>query len=295
MASKNQLRLFVFALAFLLSASTSVRAQEPIPFRLNKHYNILVKALINNVDSAELMFQIAMREASLAPNRVSKVPSVAFDTSEFPEGLSKVNSIQVADTKVDSIWIWDNEYTGYEADGKIGTQLFGNKIFKINYDKSQFELYDQLPDTSGFISIPLQRKRGQLFVEVSSIIDGQAVATDFLLQSGFSGALLYSNAFTDQHTLDSKLAVKSEKEFKNSAGDKLINLVCELPQLNFGGYSFTQVPVNVMSGAIKNQATGYLGADLIHRFNWIIDVKANKAYIQKNKHFEDPFYFTVNS
>jgi len=77
----------------------------------------------------------------------------------------------------------------------------------------------------------------------------------------------------------------------NSAGDKLNNLVCELPQLRFGTTSLKQVPVNVMSGAIKNQPTGYMGADLIHRFNWIIDVKGKMAYIQKNKHVEDLFYF----
>jgi len=282
----------ITALTLLLSALiSSLQAQERIPFQLNNHYNILVKALINDVDSATLMFQIAMREGSLAPDRKVRVESVKFDTTEFPEGLSKVNRIQVANTKIDSVWIWNNEFTGYGADGKVGIQLFNGKVFKINYDKSQFELYDQIPDTKGFVAVPLVSKRGQLFVQVTSTVDNNELPGEFLLQSGFSGALLYNNAFADTHALATKLPVKNEKTMKNSAGDKLINLICELPALHIGGFDLKDVPVNVMSGDIKNQPTSYMGADLIHRFNWIIDIKGKMAYIQKNKNFDDAFYF----
>ena len=120
-------KLSTTVLIGLISLST-IQAQDIIPFRLNKHNNILVKALINQKDSVELMFQIAMQEGSLAPNRKNKVESVQFDHDEFPEGLSKGNLIQVAQVKVDKLWIWDNELTGPEAEGKIGTQLFGKKI-----------------------------------------------------------------------------------------------------------------------------------------------------------------------
>ncbi|MFZ4861056.1 hypothetical protein ACL9RF_02635 [Sphingobacterium sp. Mn56C] len=275
----------------LVSLICASQAQEIIPFRLNNHYNILVKALINDSDSANLMFQIAMHEGSLAPNRINKVPSVKFDTAEFPEGLSKNNRIQVANTRLDSVWIWDNEYTGYEADGKIGTQLFKNKIFKINYDNSCFEVYDNLPSTQGFIALPLISKRGQLFIAANSILKNQVLTTEFMLQSGFSGAVIFGNTFTEQHSLENELTIIDEKTVLNSGGNKSKNLIALLPHLQIGRDEFHAIPVNISVGDLKNQPQSYIGADLIHRFNWIIDVKGKTAYLQKNKNFQDPYYF----
>lgn len=268
------------------------QAQEIIPFKMNGHYNILVEGIINQKDTVDLMFQMAMREASLAPNRTHQVESVVFDTTDFPEGLSKGNRIQVGKTVVEPIWIWDNEYTGHGAEGKIGTQLFGDQIFKINYDASQFELYDKLPDITGFIALPLEQKNGQLFVEVVSTVGEKEIQTKVLLQSGFSGAILFNNQLADEYHLAEALPRLEEKTMMNSAGQKFTSLVCEIPAITIGGIRFEIVPVQVFTGEIKNQTTSYMGADLIHRFNWIIDKKGGYAYIQKNAYFKDLYYFT---
>lgn len=278
-------------ITFFIVSITSTFAQEIIPFRMNGHYNIIVKALLNNRDSADLMFQIAMREGSLAPTRKRKMESVIFDTSEFKEGLSKINRIRIADTELDSIWIWDNEYTGYEAEGKIGTQLFKNKIFSINYDKSFFQLHEKLPDTTGFIGLPLHSKNGRLFLNLSSNFGDENISHEVMLQSGFSGTIFYNNQLADTNDLPLKLVIMKETEVKNSAGDKLKSLICILPTLDIAGVSFSEIPVNLFEGAIKNQSITYMGADLIHRFNWIFDIKGGKAYLQKNNHFNDIFYF----
>lgn len=267
------------------------QAQEVIPFKMNGHYNILVEGIINQKDTVDLMFQLAMQEASLAPNRTHPVKSVVFDTTEFPEGLSKGNRIQVGETVVEPIWIWDNEYTGNGAEGKIGTQLFGDHIVKINYDMSQFELYDTLPATTDFIRLPLEQKNGQLFVEVVSTVEAKEIQIKVLLQSGFSGALLFNNYLADEYHLADVLPRLEEKTMLNAAGQKLTSLVCEIPAITVGGIRFEKAPVQMFTGEIKNQTTSYIGADLIHRFNWIIDKKGGYAYIQKNKYFEDPYYF----
>lgn len=281
--------LIVF-FVFLFSFSTA-KSQEKIPFRLNEHYNILVDGVINQRDSVVLMFQIAMREASLAPDRRSKVESVVFDTTDFPEGLSKGNRIQVGNTLVEPIWIWDKEYTGNGAEGKIGTQLFNGQIFAINYDQSQFEIYTHLPDTREFVALPLTHEQGRLFIEVSSIVNEKEIKTKFLLQSGFSGMLLYNNQVADENQWAEVLPRLDEKTLMNSAGEKLTNLIVEMPTVLINSFRFTHVPVNIFTGEIKNQPTSYFGADFIHRFNWIIDMQGGYAYIQPNKYFSDAYYF----
>ncbi len=282
------------SLIFILLAiffSSVIKSQEIIPFKMNGHYNILVESIINKKDTVDLMFQIAMREASLSPNRTHKVESVVFDTTNFSDGLSKENSIRVGEIIVEPIWIWDNEHTGHGAEGKIGVQLFGDKIVKINYDQSQFELYSFLPDTTEFIRLPLEQKNGQLFIDVVSKVGNQKIPTKVLLQSGFSGAILYNNQLADNYQLANILQRLDEKKMTNSAGQQLINLVCTMPVIEIDSIHFNDVPVNLFAGEIKNQTTNYFGADFIHRFNWIIDIKGKTAYIQKNKYFTDSYYF----
>ena len=286
----KQLKVLQLIILLVIMVNSAL-AQEVIPFRLNNHNNILVKALINDVDSVELMFQIAMQEGSLAPDRKNLVQSVKFDTSEFPEGLSKVNRIKVANSIIDSVWIWNNEYTGPEAEGKIGTLLFQGKIFKINYSQSQFELYDKLPSLEGYNKIPVKTKNGQLFLQLTSILGDQSFADEFLMQSGFSGAILYNNQLTDTYQLAQKIRVLEEKTMTNSAGQKLSSLICLMPQIKIDNFTFKDVPVSLFSGEIKNQKTNYIGADLIHRFNWIIDIKGGFAYMQRNEAFQDKYYF----
>ncbi|MBA8986594.1 hypothetical protein [Sphingobacterium cellulitidis] len=286
----NKLKLLQL-ITLLFSMINSALAQEIIPFRLNNHHNILVKAIINEVDSVELMFQIAMQEGSLAPDRKNPVQSVKFDSTEFPEGLSKVNQIKVANTIIDSVWIWNNEYTGPEAEGKIGTLLFQGKIFKINYSQSQFELYDKLPTLEGYHKIPIKTKNGQLFLQLTSMFGDQPSTDEFLMQSGFSGAILYNNQFADTNQLAQKLPVLEEKTMTNSAGQKLSSLICLMPEIKIDSFTFKEVPVSLFTGEIKNQKTNYIGADLIHRFNWVIDVKGGYAYIQRNEAFSDKYYF----
>ena len=285
-----------YFLIFLLCISVVgfAKGQDTIPFKLNDHYNILVKALINEMDSADLMFQISMQEASLSPNRERKMSSVKFDTTEFPEGLSKVNRIQVAGVTVDSIWIWDNELTGYGAEGKIGLKMFQNKVFKMDFDASQFVLYDALPDTGWYRKLPLKLNRGQLFVEASSRSGEKEQTDEYLLQSGFSGAVLYNQNISHDLQLTG-LPIIEKKVMKNSSGKEVHNMIAVLSSFEISDFQFNEVPVNFFVGDGFKQLSNYLGADMIHRFNWIIDIKGGYAYIQKNKNFEDPYYFGKKS
>lgn len=67
-------RVILFAFIFLFS--NFIKAQEIIPFRVTKYNNIIIKALVNNKDSLNLMFQIAMEDASISPERLNPAKSI---------------------------------------------------------------------------------------------------------------------------------------------------------------------------------------------------------------------------
>jgi hypothetical protein len=51
----------------------TIKAQEAIPFRITKYNNLIIKTLVNNKDSLDLMFQIAMKDALFHLNAPEKL------------------------------------------------------------------------------------------------------------------------------------------------------------------------------------------------------------------------------
>lgn len=269
----------------LLSFLSTIQAQEIIPFRITKHNNIIVKTLVNDKDSLDLMFQIAMEDASISPDRKRNADHIIFK-----DEISDGNTIKIGKKKYENIRFFDNELTGHEADGKIGTGIFKGKIFKIDYDNSRFVVYDKMPDLKGYQSVPLLLKNEQLFIPATSVIEKQNVEAYFLLQSGYSGGILYSNEFADGKELDKKLKVTGEKTLKNSAGQSVITKNGILPVLKVGNFVLKDVSAGFFAGELKIQKSSYLGADLLRRFNWIFDVERKKVYIKPSKYFKKTYY-----
>lgn len=269
----------------LLSFLSTIQAQEIIPFRITKHNNIIVKTLVNDKDSLDLMFQIAMEDASISPDRKRNADHIIFK-----DEISNGNTIKIGKKKYENIRFFDNELTGHEADGKIGTRIFKGKIFKIDYDNSRFVVYDKMPDLKGYQSVPLLLKNEQLFIPATSVIEKQNVEAYFLLQSGYSGGILYSNEFADGKELDKKLKVTGEKTLKNSSGQSVITKNGILPVLKVGNFVLKDVSAGFFAGELKIQKSSYFGADLLRRFNWIFDAERKVVYVKPNRYFNKAYY-----
>jgi len=273
----------------LLSAGFSIHAQQTIPFRITKHNNIIVKTLVNKKDSLDLMFQIAMEDASISPERQRKADHIVFNKEEISEN----NTVQIGKLTLNNIRFSDNQLAGHEADGKIGTILFGGKAFKIDYDNSQFIIYDQKPDVKDYQPIATLYDQEAFYIAADNVIDGdKQQEAYFLLQSGYSGGLLYSNDFTAEKELDKKLKITGEKTLKNSSGKSIITKQGILPFLKVGNNILKDVSAGFFVGDLKKQTVNYFGADLLRRFNWVFDADRKTAYIKPSKYFSAPYYKT---
>lgn len=271
--------------SFLLLSISFVKAQETIPFRITKHNNIIVKTLVNDKDSLDLMFQIAMEDASISPERKRNADHIIFK-----DEISDGNSIKIGEKSYKNIRFFNNELTGHEADGKIGTGIFKGKTFKIDYDNNQFVIYDKAPDLKGYQSIPLFSENGQFFIVADNVIEDQQQEVYFLLQSGYSGGLIYSNEFADGKNLDQKLKITGEKTMKNSAGQSVTTKQGILSFMKVGNFILKDVSAGFFVGDLKVQKVNYFGADLLRRFNWIFDADRNKVYIKPSKYFNESYY-----
>lgn len=276
-------------LIILLCASfLVVKAQEKIPFRITKHNNIIVKALVNDKDSLDLMFQIAMEDASISPERKRNANHIIFK-----DKVSENNTVKIGKFTLKNVEFSDNELTGHEADGKIGTQMFKGKPFKIDYDNNQFVIYDKMPDVNELKEYGvtlLFSEHGLFHIIADNVIDDKQQEVYFLMQSGYSGGLLYSNEFSDKQELDKKLKVTGEKTLRNSAGKSIVTKQGILPFLKIGKIVLKDVTAGFFVGDLKTQTTNYFGADVMRRFNWIFDDERKTAYFKPSKYFSEPYY-----
>ncbi|MET3037147.1 hypothetical protein ABXT08_13635 [Chryseobacterium sp. NRRL B-14859] len=264
-----------------------IKAQQIIPFRITKNHNIIVKTLVNKKDSLDLMFQIAMKDCSLSPDRQRKADHIIFDKEE----ISDHNIVQIGKLTLEDVRFFNNELSGREADGKIGTGLFEGKTFKIDYDNNQFVIYDKQPDLKEFQPLMTIFDHDAFYISADNVVDGQLQQEAyFALQSGYSGGILYSNSFAEKQDLNKKLKVTGEKTLKNSKGQTLITKQAILPFFKIGDIVFKNIPVGFFAGELKTQNVSYFGADMLRRFIWVFDADRKTAYIKPSKYFSEPYY-----
>lgn len=274
---------------YLLSAGCFVaKSQQTIPFRVTKSNNIIVKTLVNKKDSLHLMFQIAMKNGAISPDKQRKTDHIIFNK----EKISNDNTIDIGNLSWKNISFTDHQLAGPEADGKIGTVLFEGKTFKIDYDNHQFVIYDEKqPDLKGFQPIHIIMDHEAFYISADNVVDGvRQQEAYFALQSGYSGGILYSNDFTEKQQLDKKLKVLGEKTLKNSRGESLITKQAVLPFFKLDRFVFKDLSIGFFAGDLKTQNVSYFGADMLRRFIWIFDSKRNIAYIKPSKYYSEPYY-----
>jgi hypothetical protein len=279
---KKTCLLLLFTAGFFHS-----QAQQTIPFRVTQHHNIIVKTLVNKKDSLDLMFQISMKDASVSPQRQHKADHIIFNKDE----ISDNNTVDIGKITLNNVRFFDNELTGHEADGKIGTGMFTGKTFKIDYDNNEFVIYDQQPDLKDYTPVTLFYQDDQFTINADNVIDGKKQQEAyFLLQSGFSGALMYSNDFAEEKELDKKLKIIGEKNFKTSNGATVTTKQGVLPFFKLGNFVFKDVSAGFFTGSVKMQTKNYFGADMLRRFNWVFDADRKTAYIKPSKYYSEPYY-----
>ncbi|MCC9042008.1 hypothetical protein LNQ81_04735 [Myroides sp. M-43] len=261
-------------------------AQVHIPFRLTTYNNMLIKTVVNERDSLNLMFQVAMDDGAISPEATAKVVGLKFDK----EGYSASNKVQIAGTNWENVSFINNQYSGQESDGKIGMLLFKDKVLEINYDSAELVRHEVMPSIEGYVAIPVKHRNGAMFIDVVSEITGESYTHPFYLQSGYAGAMLYDDIFSEKNVLSEKLVTISERELKNSAGKSVITKTAEVSRVSVGGFELNNVAVGYFVGELKNQSFSLFGADMMKRFNWIINADRTMAWIKPSKHYNEVFF-----
>jgi len=258
----------------------------------------MIEAIINEVDTVQLMFHTSENSVGLTQGATQITKSLNFnkalDAKSWGGGgstrFSKGNRLQIGNFKWEDQTIWESKHSGEDTDGKFGPNLFREKIIEINYDANFIVIHSTLPQTSeDYKKVDLLFKRNFMFIESTCTINNNKHLNHFLIHSGYGGTLLLDDEFAKKHQISNQLNIVSESQLKDSYGNVLKTKKAILPELSIDTYEFQEVPISFFEGAIGRQKMSLMGCNLLKRFNWMFDLQNAALYLRPNQFAKNPF------
>jgi hypothetical protein len=278
---------FVFANPFVCVAQSNEDEIE-IPFVLTDQNNIVVSVLLNATDALDLMLHTAASDVTLTEEAVKKSTSIKFTGAskvhswggEAESRYSTGNQVQLGDLHRTKVVVWEDLNSGKNTDGKFGLDFFDGHIIEIDFDRSLITLHDKLPrKVAEFDRLKIENDRGNWLVKGDCVIDNATYSHPFLIHSGYSGGVLFDDAFARKVGADSKIRIVEESSLKDSFGNTIQIKKGILPKLVLGNSSVSDVPLGFFAGDIGNQKLSILGSEVLKQFHLVFDLAKSELYV----------------
>lgn len=261
---------------------------DTIPFRLSDHNNLIVEAVINNVDSVNLMFHTDARGVTLIASSTEKMRSLTWGEvgkatswgGEHDSRQSSNNSFQIGARQWDNLTFFENERSGPDTDGKFGPDMFDGKVIEVDFDQSIIVVSDHIRhDLVGYTKCELFTNEGSMFIEGVSILD-ETYPHHFLIHTGYGGTILFDDEFAQKTDLGRAIAITQEQDLKDSFGNVIKTKKGTLPRFKIGSLLFEDISVGFFDGAIGQQRLSVIGGGLLKMMNFVINADRTFIYLK---------------
>lgn len=292
----------IFSLLFTIISITifGQNMVKEIPFRLTKYNNILVPVVVNQKDTVQLMLHTGSDYITIIEDSYKMMKSISIsDTLNNVTSwagysdmkMSQNNVIKFGDEKFNKIPIFIDKQSGHESDGKIGLKFFEGKYLEINFDENKLYVYDKAPTKlKKYTKLNSRYSQETLYVKAFPFIDKKPIETEFMIHTGFSGALMISDDFAKEYKLLEKFEIIGESKLSDAAGNVILSKKSILPDFELANQTFKNVPMSFFDSTIKIQYKNIMGGDLIKRFNLILYPEKDILYVKKSKYYKDEYF-----
>lgn len=301
-------RLFLLILAVISireiisgqAVAQPLKRSYSIPFQLTDHNNIAIPAVLNGKDSVTLMFHTAADDVTLTEDATATLSSVRFNGivdsvqswggGDNSSRFSQHNSIVMGQLQHNNITIWEDKNSGQHTDGKVGMNLFKNKVIAIDFDKNTLTVADELPPgIEDYDKLQLTYSDNLMFVRAACQVGDSIFMHPFLLHSGYSGALLLDDVFVNDKKIGTQAQITGEKNLTDAYGNIIKTKKAVLPSLHLGSRQLNGVPAGFFEGSIGRQKMSIMGGDILKRFNIIIDAQRTFIYLKPSHFYNTDF------
>ena len=192
-----------------------------------------------------------------------------------------------------------SEKSDRSLDGIIGYDLLSNFVTKFDFKKGEMSFYEKakdIPDLGQYEITPLRFENTPIpLVDLTyTFKDGSKGSGSFLFDSGANLTVIFNAPFAEQNNLKNRIG-KTIKIIARGLTTTQSHILGSVEQLELGGYSFEDLPVAIseaksgVSGS--SQYDGILGAEIINRFDMILDYEKKRFYHKPNDKFNESFVF----
>lgn len=186
--------------------------------------------------------------------------------------------------------------------GIIGYSLLRGRVTKIDFYNKRMSLYNNIGelDTEGYKANPFKFGNGitipQFDVEIT-LRGGQTYSGTVFFDSGAALSLSVNTPFNEKHKLNQNVK-KSVVLRTENLGSSSVSEQIPIASMNLGGFELGEMVIS-LSGDQAGVSSypgylGILGADVISRFDVILDYKKKKLYLKPNANFDQPFEFPLS-
>jgi len=250
---------------------------DTIPFTLTDFNNVKIKAILNNTDTLNLMFDSGTTGLLLT--------NAAIKNKTHLSNNSKAdNTLKIRNLVWDSLQVYPVELSGQGTDGRFGWDLFDGKIVEIDYDKSIFIVQTNLPRINEVYSKLNMEYMHTLFCITGELeIKNKKYKNRFLFDNGYQRTAMLDTVLMNEQHYPKDLTVIKKVIMKNGQGKDVPIITVNNEQLNLGKQVLLNIPVQLL--ATSNPArfkTHILGNEVLKRFNTILDFQNNFVYLKPN-------------
>ncbi|WP_060874217.1 clan AA aspartic protease [Myroides odoratus] len=277
----------LFSLLFLGYFGMQAVAQtnntnDTIPFILNKHNTLYVKAIVNEIDTLNLNFDTGSSELTLTHHTLEhKFKS----TVNLYHTLYKVKiGSQTYQTR-----LYDAALAGNDTDGRFGWDLFNGQVVEVNYDQNILVVHHQLPDyvtkDPAYTKLVINYV-DNVFLVQSSIMHHEVENKDaFLFDTGFNRTvMLDTDLMKENHFPFDQMEVIKTSIMRGATGNEIPVITANLQQLKLGDYCLKNIPAQQLTShkPIQNKNIHILGNEVLKRFTTFMDFKDHIIYLKPN-------------
>lgn len=302
-------------LAFISIFSLDAQIAE-IPFEIKDDLIFLKVNINDNTEvstflfdtgaTSDLLDSTTASKLGLKANRKQDVSGAGGSKSYdiiLHQKITLQNKIKIKNTSLVLVDLTElKDALERDFDGIIGYSLLEKFITKIDYENKKILLYDKIKDvdTAGYKAIPFEFGNGipipQFNISIT-LKNGELFKDKILFDSGAGLTLLINTPYNKKNNLSEKAGKSLITELKNLLGESISEDVA-ITSMEIGGYNLGEMVISIANDkegvSSYNNYLGILGAQVISKFNIILDYSSFTLYLKPNVNFGTPFEFPLS-
>ncbi len=287
--SYNKLQFLSLAIGIFISTISFAQeqvtvARDTIPFTLSDYNNIIVKAVINDIDTLNLKFDSGTTGLLLTNNAID-------NKLHWTRNSNHDNSLKIGNMEWDSLRIYPVELSGQGTDGRFGWDLFNGKVVEIDFDNSLFIVHSKPPPIDKeYARFDIEYTHTLFCIEAELEVKGIIYKNRFLFDNGYQRTVMLDTVLMAEQNFPKDLEVIKKVIMRNGQGKEIPVITVNCEKIHFGNYSLADIPVQLLTtGNPARFKTHILGNEVLKRFNTFLDFQNNHVYLKPNGLFNQDY------